>query len=184
MATSIYEFSSALNASARPNQFKVHINFPAGLVSNGATAKNAASFLIHQASLPGYTTEDIQIYFRGRQFHEAGEKQYQTWSCTVYNSSDFKVRTAFEQWVNAIHDPEVVAGITRPETYKTTVMIEQLDRNDQTLRVYKLVGAYPTDLGGIELGFENGTNIETFQLTFAYDYFIVGGAEILENTGS
>lgn len=63
-------------------------------------------------------------------------------------------------------------------------MIEQLDRNDQTLRVYKLVGAYPTSLGTIELGFNNGSEIESFQLEFAYDYFVVGGAEILENTGS
>ena len=183
MATSIYQFSSALNASARPNQFRVHINFPAGLVSNGSSAKSAGSFLAHQTSIPGYRTNDVEVFYRGRQYHEAGEKTYEQWSCTFYNSGDFKVRTALEQWVNAINDPEVVAGVTRPDTYKSVIMVEQLDRNDQTLRVYKLVGAYPVDVGSIDLSFQEGSSLETFQASFQYDYFVVGGQELLENSG-
>ena len=100
--TTIYDFAAQLNASARANQFRVHINFPAGLVSNGVVAKTAATFLTSQASLPSYTTEDIPVWYRGRQIHEAGEKQYEQWTCTIYNSSDFAIRTALEEWVSAI----------------------------------------------------------------------------------
>lgn len=180
--TTIYDFAAQLNASARANQFRVHINFPAGLVSNGVVAKTAATFLTSQASLPSYTTEDIPVWYRGRQIHEAGEKQYEQWTCTIYNSSDFAIRTALEEWVSAIHDPEVVAGITDPSKYKTNIVIEQLDRNNNTLRVYKLYGAYPVQTGTIELAFEQGQQIEQFQPAFVFDYFKVGGKDLLEES--
>ncbi len=180
--TTIYDFAAQLNASARANQFRVHINFPAGLVSNGVVAKTAATFLTSQASLPSYNTEDIPVWYRGRQIHEAGEKNYEQWTCTIYNSSDFAIRTALEEWVSAIHDPQVIAGITTPQVYKSSIVVEQLDRNDQTLRVYKMYGAYPISTGQIELAFENGSQIETFAPTFVYDYFLVKGKELLEES--
>lgn len=177
--TTIFDFASQLNSSARPNQFRVHINFPTALVDNGANIKEQATFLTYQASLPGYRTEDISVYYRGRIIHEAGEKQYDQWQCTIYNSADFAIRSAIEQWISAIHDPEVIAGITRPESYKSTILIEQLDRNENTLRVYKLIGAWPLDSGSIELNFSEGAQIESFQTTWSYDYFIVDSADLL-----
>lgn len=179
--STIFDFAAQLNSSARPNQFRVHIIFPTSLVTNGNAVKAQASFLTHQAQLPSYNTEDCPVYYRGRLIHEAGEKSYEQWTCTIYNSADFAIRTALEQWVSAIHDPEVVAGITSPELYKSNILIEQLDRNDNTLRVYKLVGAFCVNTGPIELDFSQGTQIEQFQTTWVYDYFIVGDETLLEN---
>lgn len=180
--TTIFDFAAQLNSSARPNQFRVHINFPAALVENGSNVKEQATFLTHQASLPSYNTSDCQVFYRGRLIHEAGEKEYETWTCTIYNSSDFAIRTALEQWVSAIHDPEVIAGITRPESYKSTILIEQLDRNEETLRVYKLVGAWPTMTGTVDLSFAENSTVEQFQTTWVYDYFIVGDKDLLDNS--
>ena len=179
--TNIYDFSSHLSGAARPNQFRVHINFPSGLVDNGSDAKRAATFLTHQARIPNYRSEDTPVYYRGRVFHEAGEPQFETWTCSIYNSADFIVRNAIEDWANAISDPSVVYGITRPETYKGIVFVEQLDREGNTLRVYKLVGAWPSDTGEIELSYQSNNEVEQFQVTFTYDYFVSGGAELLES---
>lgn len=186
MAT-IFDFASQLNSSARPNQFRVHIIFPTALVENGNAVKQQATFLTNVASLPSYNTQDCPVYYRGRLIHEAGEKEYEQWSCTIYNSADFAIRTAIEQWDNAIHDPQVVAGITVPASYKSNILIEQLDRNDNTLRVYKLVGCFPASTGRIELNFQEGSTLENFETTWYYDYFTVGGKELLESaeyTGS
>ena len=179
--STIFDFAAQLNSSARPNQFRVHIIFPTSLVTNGNAVKQQATFLTHRASLPSYNTEDCPVYYRGRLIHEAGEKTYEQWTCTIYNSADFAIRTALEQWVSAIHDPEVVAGITSPELYKSNILIEQLDRNDNTLRVYKLVGAWCTGTGNIELDMSNGNTVESFDCNFVYDYFIVGDSTLLEN---
>ena len=189
MATNIYDFSAHLSGAVRANQFRVYIDFPSSLVARGmiphsSTAREAATFLTNQGQLPQYTTEDTPIYYRGRVFHEAGEPTFQPWTCTIYNSTDFVVREAIEKWANAINAPSYVYGTTIPETYKGDVLVEQLDREGNTLRVYKLVGAWPSDTGAVELSFQTNNEAETFQVTFTYDFFIVGGSELLTSAVS
>ena len=196
----IQDFATALMASARPNQFRVHIIFPVdaliqqtitsalknleggGESFSSLNAYEQATFLTHIASLPSYNIQDIPVYYRGRQIHEAGEPEYEQWSCTIYNSSDFKIRTAIEAWSNYIHDPSIIKGQTLPRKYKSDILIEQLDRNNNTLRVYKLVNAYPLSTGRVELNFQEGTTLETFDINWVYDYFEVGNKSFLETS--
>ena len=169
---SIYQFADALKASARPNQFKIHINFPENL-DNALDANRAALFLTCQGSIPQSTIEDIQIMFRGKQYHEAGERTYSPWTCQIYNSSDFMVRKALEQWSHSILAAESTAGEDIPTLYKKSVEIKHLDRNGHILRTYILHGAYPQEVGEISLGYDQGNTVEQFSCTFVYDYFTV-----------
>ena len=187
---SISQFAAYLNASARPNQFKIHINFPPD-ISYANYANNAAIYLTCQGSIPQSTIEDIQIMFRGKQYHEAGERTYSPWTCQIYNSSDFKIRRALEQWSHSILSAESTAGEDRPRYYKKAVEIQHLDRNGHILRTYILHNAYPQEVGEIQLGFDQGNTIEQFSCTFVYDYFTiedgskhsnVDSDEILDNT--
>ena len=168
----IYQFRDALNASARPNQFQIHINFP-DAVLGGLDANRAALYLTCQGSIPQSTIEDIQIMFRGKQYHEAGERTYSPWTCQIYNGTDFKVRSALERWSHTILAAESTAGLDTPSMYKGSVEIKHLDRNGHVLRTYKLWGAYPQEVGEISLGFDQGNTIEQFSCTFVYDYFTI-----------
>ena len=170
MAT-IYQFRDALNASARPNQFQVHITFPKGVADTKVV--EAATHLTCQGSIPQSTIEDIQIMYRGKQYHEAGERTYSPWQCQIYNSANFKVRSALERWSHTILAAESTAGNDRPRDYKQNVEIKQLDRNGHVLRTYKLIGAYPQEVGEIQLDFSQGNTVEQFSCTFVYDYFTV-----------
>ena len=188
MAT-IYQFRDALNASARPNQFQIHINFPDNnLVIGGLAANRAALYLTCQGSIPQSTIEDIQIMFRGKQYHEAGERTYSPWTCQIYNGTDFKVRSALERWSHTILAAESTAGLDTPAKYKGSVEIKHLDRNGHVLRTYKLIGAYPQEVGEISLGFDQGNTIEQFSCTFVYDYFTINddvatiGKQVEDNT--
>ena len=174
---SISQFASALNASARPNQFKIHINFPTN-IDNALGANRAATFLTCQGSIPQSTIEDIQIMFRGKQYHEAGERTYSPWTCQIYNGTDFKVRSALERWSHTILAAESTAGLDAPAKYKGSVEIKHLDRNGHVLRTYKLIGAYPQEVGEISLGFDQGNTIEQFSCTFVYDYFTINDKTI------
>ena len=169
---SIYQFADALKASARPNQFKIHINFPTNL-DNALEVNRAALFLTCQGSIPQSTIEDIQIMFRGKQYHEAGERTYSPWTCQIYNGTDFKVRSALERWSHTILAAESTAGLDVPTLYKQNITIKHLDRNGKVLRTYTLIGAYPQEVGEISLGFDQGNTIEQFPCTFVYDYFII-----------
>ena len=174
---SISQFAKHLNASARPNQFKIHINFPQNLDA-AVDANRAALYLTCQGSIPQSTIEDIQIMFRGKQYHEAGERTYSPWQCQIYNSSDFMVRKALEQWSHSILAAESTAGEDVPTLYKKSVVIHHLDRNGHILRIYILHGAYPQEVGEITLGYDQGNTVEQFSCTFVYDYFtIVDGSK-------
>lgn len=182
MAT-ISQFASHLGASARPNQFKIHINFPEQL-DNATEANRSAIYLTCQGSIPQCTIEDIQIMFRGKQYHEAGERTYSPWNCQIYNSSDFMVRKALEQWSHSILAAESTAGTDIPTLYKKSVEIKHLDRNGHILRTYTLHGAYPQEVGEISLGFDQGNQIEQFPVTFVYDYFTVTDGSTKGNVDS
>ena len=187
---SISQFANHLNASARPNQFKVHIVFPS-FVDDSVAINTSATFLTCQGSIPQSTIEDIQIMYRGKQYHEAGERTYSPWTCQIYNSSDFMVRKALEQWSHSILAAESTAGEDVPTLYKKSVVIHHLDRNGHILRIYILHGAYPQEVGEISLGFDQGNTVEQFSCTFVYDYFtiedgskdsLVDSDEILDNS--
>jgi len=50
-----------------------------------------------------------------------------------------------------------------------------------------LIGAYPTDIGAIALDWDNQNQIETFPVTFAYDYWVPVSSATIGNgptTGS
>ena len=154
-------------------------------------ANRAALYLTCQGSIPQSTIEDIQILFRGKQYHEAGERTYSPWQCQIYNSSDFMVRKALEQWSHSILAAESTAGEDVPTLYKKSVEIKHLDRNGHILRTYILHGAYPQEVGEISLGFDQGNTVEQFSCTFVYDYFtiedgskdsLVDSDEILDNS--
>lgn len=183
--STIYNFGAALNSSVRPTQFRVSINVPQAVFDRGMIASldgniqvgqvlNQINFLTYNANLPAYRTDDCQLYYRGRPYHESGERSYDTWNCTIYNTGDFAIRTTLERWVELMHSTNVVYGETDPRQYKGSVTIEQMDRKDNVLRVYQLIGAWISDTGSIDLSYENGTQVEYFSPTFVYDYFLVG----------
>lgn len=171
MANTIHNFASALRESARPNQFSVEISFP-NFVSRAVDHVRDATYLVKSATIPEVTIEDITLMYRGRQYHEAGEKTFQPWTCTIYNSANFAIRAALEEWANSIQDSITIGGNTNPTQYKGGITVKHLNRNGEVLREYLLVGAYPTSIGQIQLDYESGNQVETFDVTFTYDYFV------------
>lgn len=168
---------------ARPNQFRVELNFPAVLGTIARNARNESQFLCHATSLPSSDIGDIPLGFRGRPVHFAGERSFNPWSVSIYNDTNFTIRNAFEQWSNYIVRYASTDGRTNPtgngsNGYMTDLTVTQLDRNDQPLKKYYFYNAYPQSIGSINLSY-NLPEIETFDVTFIYNYFEtseVGGA--------
>jgi hypothetical protein len=152
---------------ARPNLFKVTINFPA--VAGGDA--ELTSFLCEAAQLPGSTIGVIPIPFRGRQLKVAGDRTFAPWSATIINDTDFAVRNSFERWMNSINAHSANTGLTSPIAYESDIIVEQLDRDGSSLKKYTLRGAFPNDLSPIELSYADQDTIERFSVTFEYQYF-------------
>ena len=166
----INDFKAKLaGGGARANQFKVTMPFP-GYAQVGGEIEDLA-FLCTATSIPAMTIGQVVVPFRGRQIKIAGDRTFATWSVTVLNDTNFKLRNAFERWQNGINNMTDGEGLTNPVDYQVDVFVDQLDRNGNTLKSYTLRGAFPTEIASIPLNYETNDAIEDFDVTFQYQYF-------------
>ena len=166
----ISDFKAKLaGGGARNNQFKVTMPFP-GYAQVGGEIEDLA-FLCTATSIPAMAIGGVTVPFRGRQIKIAGDRTFADWSITVLNDTNFKLRNAFERWQNGINNMTDNEGLTNPVDYQVDAFIDHLDRNGNTIKSYTLRGAFPTEVGEIELSYDEQTTIEQFPVTFQYQYF-------------
>ena len=166
----INDFKAKLaGGGARANQFKVTMPFP-GYAQVGGEIEDLA-FLCTTAQIPEMNVGLVNVPFRGRQIKIAGDRTFADWSITVLNDTNFKLRNAFERWQNGINNMSDNEGLSNPVDYQVDAFVDQLDRNGNTLKSYTLRGAYPVDIAAIDLNFATNDEVETFGVTFQYQYF-------------
>ena len=161
--------ANLIGGGARANQFRVTITPPPG-IAIGLDVRRS-SFLAKASNLPGQTLGEIAIPFRGRNIYIAGDREFETWSTTFINDTDFMVRNAIERWMNGINDLADNTGVVAPADYQTDLTVEQLDRDDTVLKSYIFRSAWPTGVTSIELTSEAADAIEEFEVTWRYQHF-------------
>ena len=185
---SISDFRGALlGGGARPNLFEVQLAaLPPGV--QGWDGTNF-QYMCKAAQLPASVIANIDVPFRGRIFKVAGDRTIETWSVTVINDEDFKIRNAFEQWMQLIAKLDTNLGATNPDAYMVDAEVFQLGRgskigkesktntgnNSAILKQYKMEGLFPTNLSGIDLSYDTGDTIEEFTVEFQVQSFVPYG---------
>ena len=166
----ISDFKAKLaGGGARANQFKVTMPFP-GYASVGGEIEELA-FLCRATSIPSMEITNINVPFRGRAIKIAGDRTIPSWSVTVYNDTNFKLRDAFERWQNGINNMSDNEGLTNPVDYQVDAFLDHLDRNGNTIKSYTFRGMFPTIIGQVDLSYEQATTLETFECTWRYQYW-------------
>ena len=166
----INDFKAKLaGGGARSNQFKVTMPFP-GYAQVGGEIEDLA-FLCRATSIPDMTIGVVNVPFRGRAVKIAGDRTIPSWSITVYNDTNFKLRNAFERWQNGINNMTDNEGLTNPVDYQVDAFVDHLDRNGNTIKSYTLRGLFPTKLQEIGLSMDAVDGIEEFTVDFEYQYF-------------
>ena len=113
----------------------------------------------------------IIVPFRGRQLKMAGDRTFAEWTVSIINDTDFAVRNSLERWMNGINAHSANTGLASPVAYEADLKIEQLDRAGASVKEYVFRGAFPTDLGAIDVSYATNDEIERFTCTFQYQYF-------------
>jgi hypothetical protein len=168
--SSIDEFKSNLiGGGARANQYRVIMTTPPAITTG--LDINRASFLCKATSLPGQTIGEVPVAFRGRTLYLAGDREFETWTTTVINDTDFMVRNAMERWMNGINDLDENTGLVNVSDYTAQITVEQLDRDNNILKQYILKNVWPTAVTAIELSYDTANEIETFDVTWRYTSF-------------
>ena len=164
----IDDFKSKLRGGgARANLFKVTCNFPA--YAGGDT--ELTSFLCTKAELPASTIGNISVPFRGRNINLAGNRTFGGLSLDILNDTDFKLRDAFERWMNGINGHESNTGITNPRDYQVDMVVEQLDKDGSTIKRIDFRGCFPTAVSAIGLDASGSEAVESFTVGFSIQYW-------------
>jgi hypothetical protein len=126
--------------------------------------------------MPGMTLGEIPVPFRGRSIYVSGDRpEFEVWSTTFYNDTDFMIRNAMERWNNGVNDLKTNLGITSPSDYQSDLFVEQLDRDETVLKSYIFKSAYPLTVAPIELSSATAGELETFEVTWRYQHFEASG---------
>jgi len=152
---------------ARANLFKATINFP----TYAGGDVELTSFMCKAAQLPASLMAEIEIPFRGRILKIAGDRTFDTWDVTVINDTDFNVRNAMERWMNGINGHTTNEGLVNPTDYQADLIVEQLDKNGDSLKTYNFRGSFPTIVSPIDVSYEATNTIEEFGVTFQVQYW-------------
>jgi len=196
----ITAFKSALaGGGARPNLFEVSIpSFPAAAgagawSSTSGGEADAFKFLCKSAALPASNVAPVDVPFRGRILKVAGERTFDTWTVTVINDENFRIRTAFERWMNGISKLDNATGASNPASYMADAYVYQLGRGAgtpestsnstnangtsiQALRTYKFYDIFPTNISQIDLSYDTTDTLEEYTVEFQVQYWTAGTA--------
>ncbi len=182
----ISNFKAALiGGGARPNLFEVELTtLPAGISWDADNFR----YMCKAAQLPASTIAQIDVPFRGRIFKVAGDRTIDQWSVTIINDENFKLRNAFEAWMELIAKLENNLGATDPTAYMTNAKVYQLGRGSSpnsatnageantVLKEYEFIDIFPTSVSAIDLSYDSSDAIEEFTVDFQVNSFSLTGA--------
>jgi|TARA_R100000030_G_C3216886_1_gene114869 hypothetical protein len=183
-----------IGGGARPNLFEVEINFPTfalvgdtpgtGINDDTRSVSDLTQFMCKAAQLPASNIAEIPVPFRGRVLKVAGDRTFDPWTITVVNDTDFKIRTAFEKWMNGINRVNDNSGVITPSQYQTDCYVRQLgrgvagsatgpklDSNIPVLKTYRFYGVFPTNVSEIEVSYDSSDIIEEFTVTLQVQWW-------------
>ena len=174
-------FTQALQGGgARANQFMVTMG---GAGATGLTGN--FHFLCRSAQVPALTIGEVAVPYRGRVIYLAGDRTYDAWTVTIMNDRNYSVRAFLENWMDDMSD---IGGTTKANaisaaSYYANATVQQLDRNNSPIRLYKLEGLWPTTLDAIDLSYDANDAIEEFGATFRFNWLTAGGGGQGEDEG-
>ncbi len=168
-------FRAQLTGSgARPNLFDLTFVFPA-IVPNAGQAGQLVSYMGRSASKPPASLGTISVQYFGRALKYPGDRTFPTWNLTVINDENYTVHDAFTAWsnkLNAFAANTRDASAATPSAYMTDVLVNQYSKiGGAPIKQYKLVGAWPKNVGEIQLDWSTNDSIEEFPVELEYQWW-------------
>lgn len=147
---------------ARPNLFEVEIPY---------LGRNF-SFKAKAAPMPAGIVDKVPVGYMNRKINVAGDRTYDDWTVTIYNDDNHSTRQAIVDWQALAHaGGNTIAG-SSPADYKKVATVRQFHRDGVTItKEYTITGLWPTNVGEVQMDWDSNNEVETFETTFAIDWW-------------
>ena len=183
MAT-LSNFKSALQyGGARPALFDMTIYDPVFL---DGVAMGAMSFHCNVSAIPPLTVTPIEKQYFGRTVKIPGDIVFGDLSTTIINAEDYKVRNSIEVWMDNINTTVDNTGLSDNESWATSASLRQYGKDGNALIDYDFWDIWPTTISEIALSYDTASDIEQFDVTWAYNYYetVSQGSNVIKGTQS
>ena len=184
---------------ARPSLFFSTVQFPVALrtmIDGLQGNESEISFFMTQASIPASTLDPLTIPFLGRQMKVPSiDRTFQPFNTRIINDEDYRIRHFFESWIEVMSPGQAIfdaaSSFGSDAEGGSNEVFGQLEVHQMTkdgkvtgkkeaeaglqnkfLGSYYFVDAFPTSVGEIALSWESGGEIEYFEVTFEYQYWV------------
>lgn len=148
---------------ARNNLFEVEIPF----------LGEDFRFKCKAAPMPAAQVENIPVSYQNRKYNIGGDRTFEAWTISIYNDEDHGTRQKILDWQAMVHGQGNVISGSKPADYKKTAQIRQISRNGESVtKEYQLFGGYPTVVGEIQMDWDTNNEVEVFEVTIVYDYWL------------
>ena len=149
----------------RTNLFRVLGTIP------GYGNNQAVSFLCKAAQIPASSLGTIEVPYRGRRIKIPGDRTFADWSITIISDANYELRSAFERWSAIFNQHTANISPNNFMQFMPTWSVTQLYRDGEAVRTYSFVGCFPSEVGAIDLSYDNNDAIAEFPVTLNYSWW-------------
>ena len=166
---------------ARPSLFEFSIT---GLPSKTAISTgldNVQSFC-QVSALPPLTVTPIEKMYMGRTVKIPGDMVFGDLTTTIYQTETGTERTSLNLWMDEINGhASNVTTLTEGNfmgAYAGTLQLTHYDKAGDALMAVEFIDAWPQSVSEIALSYDTASDIEQFDVTWAYQHYKVTGKKV------
>ena len=170
-------FKTALEyGGARPSLFDIEVDLSSPSLMSGVAA-GIGKIISHcnVSAIPPLTVTPIEKQYFGRTVKIPGDIVYGDLSTTIFNTEDQSVRNSIEKWMDHINSTVDNDGFADNSSWVTEAELTQYSKDGFSLITYSFHDIWPTTLTEIALSYDTASDIEQFDVTWAYNYYTSEG---------
>ena len=170
MATAglLSSFKGALtHGGARPSLFEITVSKPTAVKGSFDTMATHCNV----SAIPPLTVTPIERQYFGRTVKIPGDMVFGDLSTTIINTQNFSLKKVIENWMGAINGTGTNYGYSDSTSGFGTVTLTQFSKTGTSLLKWEFIDAWPQTVSEIALSYDTASDIEQFDVTWAYNYY-------------
>ena len=171
--TKISDFKAALPfGGARPTLFDFSIT-GWGISNAPSVGLSDMALFCNVSAIPALTVTPIERIYFGRTVKIPGDMVFADLTTSFINTEDYSVRNAVEDWMDRInsHKHNLSSHLNSTGDWQGTGLLTQYSKDGTSLMKYTFEGIWPQTVAEIALSYDTVSDIETFDVTWSYNYY-------------
>lgn len=121
--------------------------------------------------LPGIQIQPQEFPWQGgKVYGESGDIEYKQWNTSFLVDQDFNNYITIYEWMMSIIDGYNNFG-SKFEDYQIDSSLLIFNNWEENILTFKFKNIWPSDIGDIELSYQEGEELLKCDITFTYDWF-------------